>query len=335
MGKVNTLCPELLVHGTPMEMVKSEVYLGDVLSSDGTNSENVKKRISKGNGILAQIKNILETVSFGKHYFKIALLLRESLLLNGILTNSEVWYGLKKSEIADLEKLDIMFFRTLFIVPKTVPTVSLYLETGCLRINTILKVRRLNFLQYLVKLDKKEMLYKFFIAQWKHPVQADWTNEVKQNLSEFELPSQLEHLESMSKNTFKRIVNKKAKEIEFKNLLENKQSKSKMKNLQFIEFKIQDYLLLETMNVSQARALFKFRVRMAPFGENFRGGQNNVIFPLCKMHPDGQEESFSCVQMKKVIDIKGDYKQIFGWKFSPELVKTVQNIYTFREELLG
>ena len=125
VGKVNTLCPELLVHGTPMEMVKSEVYLGDVLSSDGTNSENVKKRISKGNGILAQIKNILETVSFGKHYFKIALLLRESLLLNGILTNSEVWYGLKKSEIADLEKLDIMFFRTLFQVPKTVPTVSL------------------------------------------------------------------------------------------------------------------------------------------------------------------------------------------------------------------
>ena len=87
IGKPNTLCPELYVHGSPMQYVQSETYLGDVISSDGTNTLNIKKRISKGNGILAQLKGILDTVSFGVHYFKIALLLRESILLNGVLTN--------------------------------------------------------------------------------------------------------------------------------------------------------------------------------------------------------------------------------------------------------
>ena len=88
VGKPNSLCPELLVHGCPMESVESDTYLGDVISSEGSNRDNIKARISKGNGILAKIRDYLETVSFGAHYFKIALLLRESLLLNDILTNS-------------------------------------------------------------------------------------------------------------------------------------------------------------------------------------------------------------------------------------------------------
>lgn len=46
-----------------------------------------------------------------------------------------------------------------------------------------------------------------------------------------------------------------------------------MKNLLYTSFKMQDYLQLKNMNPSQAKAMFKFRVRMAPFGENFRGGQ--------------------------------------------------------------
>ena len=43
--------------------------------------------------------NILNTISFGKKYFEIARTLREAELINGILTNVEVWYGMKKNEI--------------------------------------------------------------------------------------------------------------------------------------------------------------------------------------------------------------------------------------------
>ena len=89
---------------------------------------------------------------------------------------------------------------------------------------------------------------------------------------------------------------------------------------------------MKDMNTSQAKAMFKFRVRMAPFGGNFRVGQVTVIYPLCKGQPDSKAESFGCPAVKKVIDVKGQYDQIFGWKFSSDLVKTVQNFYNFREE---
>ena len=130
------------------------------------------------------------------------------------------------------------------------------------------------------------------------------------------------------------LVKKQETKFELDTLLDIKSTKgkSKMKNLVYTELKIQDYLLLKDMNASQAKALFKFRVRMAPFGENFRGGQATVICPLCQGHPDGQAESFSCPEIQKVIDVKGNYNEIFGWTFSFELVKTVQSINLFRDE---
>ena len=103
---------------------------GDIISSDGSNFKNVKSRVGKGIGIISQIINILETVSFGKYYFQIAMTLRESMFLNGILTNSDVWYNLKKSEIEELEEIDRMLLRKILNTLISCPKEALYLESG-------------------------------------------------------------------------------------------------------------------------------------------------------------------------------------------------------------
>ena len=172
-----------------------------------------------------------------------------------------------------------------------------------------------------------------FHAQWENPVQSDWVLSVQENLLEFDLPDRLEDIKTMSANQFKTLVKKRAKQYEFQKLLELKMSKSKMKNLTYTDLKMQDYLSLKKMNTSEAKSLFKFRLRMAPFGENFRGGQKLIICPLCNDHPDGQSESFGCIELKKVMDIKGEYSRIFAQNIPEDLVKTIHNIYNFREEL--
>ena len=105
-----------------------------------------------------------------------------------------------------------------------------------------------------------------------------------------------------------------------------------MKDIYNSEFKMQQYLELREMTASKAKVWFKFRVRMAPFGENFRGGDKTVLFPLCALHPDGQADSFYCTEMKKLVNIRGEYKNVFSENFSAELIQTVFNIYNFREE---
>ena len=114
--------------------------------------------------------------------------------------------GLTESEILDLESLDLAFFRMLFEVPQTVPTVSLFLETGSYSIRTIIKVRRVIYLYYLLKLEDSEMLSKFFYTQWENPVTSDWTTEFKRNLVELELPTSLSEIKAMSKIAFKKLV---------------------------------------------------------------------------------------------------------------------------------
>ena len=209
VGKPRETCPELRVHGTPMECVKSDTYLGDVISFDGSNTLNIKHRVSKGNGIIAKIKDMLVSLSLGKHYFRIALLLRESMLINGIITSAESWYGLRKSEIDQLEDLDHQFLRHIFEVPRSVPICALFLETGSISLETIIKMRRVCFLHYLVNLTNEEMLYQFFIAQWERPSRInEWTTEVKANMVDFNISDDFDFLKSQSQDAFLTLVKK-------------------------------------------------------------------------------------------------------------------------------
>ena len=95
-----------------MESVTEDMYLGDLISNDGKNRE---KKLKKGLGIITQIMNFLEILSFGHHFVEIALLLRESMFINGTLFNAEIWYGLSKADIKELEDLDKLFLRGIFL----------------------------------------------------------------------------------------------------------------------------------------------------------------------------------------------------------------------------
>ena len=188
VGKKSAMCPELRVHGVPMENVKSDKYLGDIIAADGSNSENIRNRVSKGNGIIAKIKAILGNVSLGESYFRIAFLLRESMFLSSILFSSECWYGLKSEEIEELEKLDRILLKFIFNVPDSVPSIALYLESGCLTIGTLIKARRVNFLHTLANREDSEMHTKFFQHQWDHPSKLDWTEQVRKDLLDLGMP---------------------------------------------------------------------------------------------------------------------------------------------------
>ena len=75
-----------------IEKTENEKYLGDVISCNGKNDNNIQKRKERGIGIISQILSILKEVCFGPFFFKVAVMLRNSLFLSSILLNSEVWY---------------------------------------------------------------------------------------------------------------------------------------------------------------------------------------------------------------------------------------------------
>ena len=191
------------------------MYLWDIVSNDGKNTKNINNRIVRGIGKINDILNILSKFPLGKFYFKTALMLRESLFLNSVLTNVDIWYGITKTEIKQLDNLDLSLLRTFLDTPFTVLAEAVYMKLGCLDIETIIKSRRLNYLQYLLKQKKTSMLYKCFITQWKYPaIRNEWTEQVKIDLEDFGLPVYLEFFAGKSVNAFKLDIKRRAKEYE-------------------------------------------------------------------------------------------------------------------------
>ena len=94
------------------------------------------------------------------------------MFLNSVLTNAEVWYGLEKRDIKQLEDLDLILLRKFLNTPFSVPAEAVYLELGCQNIETIIKSRRLNYLHYLVKRSPDEMLHKFLSSGLALPTGA-------------------------------------------------------------------------------------------------------------------------------------------------------------------
>ena len=298
------------------------------------NTSNIRERVNKGLAIVSKIIDVLKSISFGWKYFQIATSLREAYLINGMLTSSEIWYGMQSSEEAELEIIDKILLRRILEAPDSVCIESLYLELGLIPVPVILKARRINYLHYLANLKKDEMLYKVFMAQWNYLVKDDWTIKVKQNLEEFGLSLSLEEIRSKSAKSFKRMVKNRAKEYTLNFLLDKKDSHKKLDGLNYSDIKLQTYFKDPDISVAEAKNLYRFRTRSAKFKENMRSGYQNKDCPLCFIHPDTQVHSMQCIEVKSKITIRGKYEDIFKEKIKKEISETLMKITELRKDII-
>ena len=332
VGKSNKYCPELKVHGTVMPKASYDSYLGDIVSSDGTNKLNIDNRIAKGRGKLVEIIGSLNKLSFGRHFFRIAMLMRESLFLGSMLTNSEVWYQLTKTEIEEFEVLDRRLLTNVCSLPSSTPSAALYLELGCLTVGTIIKARRLNYLQYLLKLDHKEMLSRFFWCQWLQNRKHDWTSQVRCDLIDFGLTTDLAEIQKKSKLSWKNLVKRKAKEYDFNRLFQKCRSKSKTCRLQYEKLGMQKYLI--EASTRDAKTVIKYRLGMGDFSGNYKGDSPVKLCPLCAEHDDVQDLIFQCHVVRNLqMNENVHYDELFGSEISATLIEKLNKIERIRADV--
>ena len=113
-----------------MKMKEEQVYHGDVISSDGKHTKNVKARKNKSLGSIDQIMQILETVFFRKYHFEVAMVLRSSLFLSSLLLNCEGWVNLSDQDIRSLEQCDEILLTKISDSAANTSNASKYLELG-------------------------------------------------------------------------------------------------------------------------------------------------------------------------------------------------------------
>ena len=135
-------------------------------------------------------------------------------------------------------------------------------------------------------------------------------------MKDFGISDNLEEIKKISEYSFKRKVKIKAKEFALNYLLDKKMTHSKMDELMYTELKLQNYLRCDEIPVHEAKNLYRFRVKVANFRENFKEKYRDSITacPLCYVQPDTQGHSLQCVQVKMMVTIEGKYTEIFRGK---------------------
>ena len=153
-----------------MKKVTEWKYLGDVLNSDGKCDSNIKERVRKGTGASIQVTQMLSDLCLGKYYFQSAMILRSSLFLSSLISNSEAWVNVSAKNVSDLERIDEQLLRDLLAAQRNTPKETLYLETGSIPVRFVMISRRINFLHWILCEEKNSLVSRFFQAQCSEPI---------------------------------------------------------------------------------------------------------------------------------------------------------------------
>ena len=310
--KCNTF---LKVHDEEMKKVEEGSYLGDILSADGSMDKLIENRRQKGIGISSQVTGILNSVSLGFFYFKIAFTLRDAKLLNGILTNAEVWSTIRSKNVEVLESIDLMLLKKVLNAHSMTAKEAFFLEAGLMPIKYVISKRRLMYLWNILHREDKELLKRFYLAQQVVKTKNDWAELVESDKSEMDINLSDSDIAKMKESKFKSIVDKAVtkKALEYLNTTADNHSKSRI----LIKSKLEreKYFDDERFSRSEVELLFALRTRMIDLRSNFSNKYGNEIScRICKLHIECQEHLLQCEVLKSKVENPNQvvYEDIFG-----------------------
>ena len=220
-----------------------------------------------------RILTVLDGIPFGKRYFEVGILLRNSLLVSSMMFNCEALYNVTDAELNLLETIDLLLLRQLLHAPMGTPKEMLFLELGVIPFREIVRERRLNFLHYIVHEDPNSLLHRFFQTQLKNKTKKDWATTVLNDLEKLDMKElTMENIMRMKKSTFKNMVKQKIEEKAFEDLENKKSSHSKVEKLEHNILRIQKYLQPSKIQISkeEAQLIFKLRCRVTEAKVNLK-----------------------------------------------------------------
>ena len=130
---------------------------------------------------MPQLTAILNHIPLGKRRTGAGIELRHAWFLNRCLFNSEIWTGISEQDLHALEVIDHQILRLITGAHAKAPVEMLYLETAELPIKSVIIVRRLLYLQTILKRHKEELTSKVYFAMKEEPLKGDWITKVKED----------------------------------------------------------------------------------------------------------------------------------------------------------
>ena len=328
--------PVLMLDDNDKVILSKEItYLGDIFNSLGNNDGLIADRLKRGTKAMITIASLMAETEVGIHYVSIMLLLYRALFLSTILFNSSTWSNLRKKDLDSLRKLQLKFLKRIVGVASSTCNAFVYLELGVLPIDFEIEKRQLMYLHRILQLEPTDPVWKLFweLVQMSDAGEKNWWTGVKPLLCKYDLPTELNEIKVMSKDTFAGKVKASVTTTALHHLVAECQSLKKTANLQYNELKVHEYLT--HLYPSQARLVFKWRSKTLDLKAHLSYKYSDMSCRICKSNDETPEHALNC-GVESVMDSKIDVLRLdkFDDFTKSELKQMILRISSFLEKVV-
>jgi len=213
--------------------------------------------------------------------------------------------------------------RKVLDCPSKTPIHLMYLELGWLPLRFIIQSRRLNFLKYILDQKETSLMKQMFNEQKKKPNKYDWVKSVENYLKKLKINLSYEDISSMTKLSFKKLVNKSCEENALIYL--KLHIKSKGKELKYYKMELTHYLTsFSHLTLQEKKELFKMRTRMTDVMSNFKNKYESLNCDKCGEKnyfvEETQEHVYKCIENK---DNQKKFETIFTNTYETKTLKGI------------
>ena len=290
IGKASFNCPQLKVHGAIMKESEQEKYLGDQICKASNIKATINDRVTKGYGIVSEINAILDEIPLGIYRVEIGLKLRQAMLVNGLLYNSEVWHSVSKDDTKKLEKIDEVLLRSLLGSHLKTPLEFLYLETGAVPISYIISMRRMIYLKTLMMREENELTKRILREQEQNSSPGDFIELVKSDFEKIGQSYDENFITHTTTESYKNTIKTSTRKAAFIDLKNTQKNHSKVSEIEYENYKCQEYLSSGMFSNEEISVLSSLRSHtLRTIRSNFKNlYKSNLHCPL-KCWPAGAE----------------------------------------------
>ena len=178
----------------------------------------------------------------------------------------------------------------------------LHLELGLTPFREIIRKKRLLFLHYILKQDKKSIIYNVFKTQLDNKTSKDWVTTVIQDLKDLDWNVSFKEIEKMKKSDFSIILKQKIEQKTLNDLVKRKESHAKVKILKHPVLKMQKYFMAKNkkINIEDCQNIFKMRCRMTKTKTNMKQMFNTYECRACKIETENDQHVLQCNTLKEM-----------------------------------
>ena len=303
------------------EIVKCQTYkyLGEKISRDGKNDENIDERCEKVKTTVRGITTFCKNEIVKRIGTKVILQLHEAETVPTLLYNSETW-TLNASEKKTLDQIEIYAWKKMIGLPHTTPTAGIILTSGSLFASTRIESKQLLYLQKVLK--KGDDHWTTITLRQLKEKNIGWSKQVDELLRRWELEEEWQTIQQKSTPEWKYEVNAAAERMNLKKLEEQceikKRGETKQKTkTKFINNIIKDpayerkpdKFIVEHQSIVHARALIMGRYGMLQCANNFANSYGGKMCRECKVTDDEQHRINDCLTWEG-INLRGTLRRI-------------------------